>query len=142
MSVPLDRWDGLERSQEIKLAARCGSYSTQTRFLRQFRTFAREIGSVQIPSCGVVRVSSGWCVGGLSGLQKLSRGFLRLVALPPMLLPPGLLYPGLPQSSLSPLTPYSFPYYKSVLPQRFGSTVGAAISLFLPVGVYPTVSSL
>ncbi len=79
----------------------------------------------------VVRV---WCVGRISGLQKLSRGFLRLVALLPTLPPPGSLYSGLPQSSPSSSTPYSFPYYKSVLPQRFGSTVGAVISLFLPVG--------
>ncbi len=49
-------------------------------------------------------------VEGVSGSQKLSRGFLRLVALLPTLPPPGPLYPGLPQSSLSSSTPYSFPY--------------------------------
>ncbi len=92
-------------------------------------------------SCGVQASSSGWCVEGISGLKKLSRGFLRLVAPLPTLPPPGPLCSGLPQSSPSSSTNYSFPYYKSVLPQRFGSTVGAAISLFLPVGVYPMVSS-
>ncbi len=40
------------------------------------------------------------CVGRVSGFQRLSRGFCRLVALLPSLLPPGSLYPGLPQSSL------------------------------------------
>ncbi len=55
-------------------------------------------------------------VGGLmSGLQKLSRGFLRLIALLPTLSSPGSLYSGLPQSSPSSSTPYSFLYYKSLL---------------------------
>ncbi len=85
--------------------------------------------------------SSGWCVEAISGLQKLSRGFLRLVVLSPTLPPPGSLCSELPQSIPSSSTPYSFPYYKRILPQRFGSTVGAAITLFLPVGVYPMASS-
>ncbi len=74
--------------------------------------------------------SRGW----ISGPQKLSRGFLRLVALLPTLSSPGSLYSGLPQSSPSSSTPYNFPYYKSLLLRRFGSTVGAAIPLFSPVG--------
>ncbi len=37
-------------------------------------------------------------VGRVSGLQKLSRGFLWLVALLPKLLPPGSLYCGVPLS--------------------------------------------
>ncbi len=83
------------------------------------------------------------CVEEISGLQKLSRGFLRLVALPPTLPPPDSLYPGLPNRSLSSSTPYSFPYYKSVLPQRFRSTVWVAISLspFPSGSVLYTVSS-
>ncbi len=58
-----------------------------------------------------------------------------------MLPPPGSLYPGLPQWSLPSSVPYSFPYYKSILPRQFRSTVGAVISLSFPVGVYPTVGS-
>ena len=88
-------------------------------------------------ACG----SSRWCVVAISGLQKLSRGIPRLVTLYPMLPPPDSLSSRLPQSSPSSSTPYSFHYYKSVLLQRFRSTIGAAISLFLPVGVYPMVSS-
>ncbi len=76
----------------------------------------------------------------MSGLQKLSRGFLWLIALRPTLSPPGSLYSGLPQLSPSSSTPYSFPYYKSLLRQWFGSAVGAAIPLFSPVGGLPTVS--
>ncbi len=49
VSVPLEGWDGLEQSQEIKLAARSRSYGAQTRVLKQFWTFVREIGSVRIP---------------------------------------------------------------------------------------------
>ncbi len=49
MSVHLEARDGLEQSQEIKLAARSWSYGAQTRVLRWFLTYAREIGSVQIP---------------------------------------------------------------------------------------------
>ncbi len=44
------------------------------------------------------------CVGRVSGFQKLSGGFRRLVALLPSL-PPGSLYPGLPQWSLPSGTP-------------------------------------
>ncbi len=90
-----------------------------------------------VRACG----SSGWCVVAIWSLQKLSRGFPRLVALSPTLPNPDSLYSGLHQSSPSSSTPYSFPYYKSVLPQRFESTIGAAISLFLPIRVYPTVGS-
>ncbi len=78
----------------------------------------------------VRRPGARWCIEGcMSGLQKLSSRFCRLVTLPPMLPPPGSLYPGLPQSSLPSSVPYSFPYYKIILLLRFGSTVVAAISL-------------
>ena len=42
------------------------------------------------------RICGVSCVGRVSGFQKWSRGFRRLVALFPSLSPPGSLYPGLP----------------------------------------------
>ncbi len=79
-----------------------------------------------------------WCVGG-SGLEKLSWGFLLwLVALAPDALVSWLVI--FWTASVEPVF-YGFPYYKSLLQRRFGSTVGAAIPLsYSSVAGLPTDS--
>ncbi len=63
--------------------------------------------------------------------------FPRLVTLSSTLSLPNPLFPGLPQSSPSSSTPCGFPYHKSLLRRRFGSTVGTVTLSSLPSGVYP-----